>query len=201
MKKFIFIFAVILTIVSCGLSGSESKGDKGNIKETLIQSVKYNLLAPDSFKLVSASYCPTDTLYEGDERYNEFAMSLKVNQKLLSEAKTKSKKQTYQTLIDMDIKFINELIDLWYSPKQLSPDVYKEPVASFVATITYKCKNKYGTEVQDTKYYNVIKFHDKVKRQSDGKIVDSYSYEAHETNLISVVHGKMGVPYDAIVFI
>lgn len=201
MKKFIFIFAVILTIVSCGSSRSESKGDKGNIKETLIQSVKYNLLAPDSFKLVSASYCPTDTLYEGDERYNEFAMSLKVNQKLLSEAKTKSKKQTYQTLIDMDIKFINELIDLWYSPKQLSPDVYKEPVASFVATITYKCKNKYGTEVQDTKYYNVIKFHDKVKRQSDGKIVDSYSYEAHETNLISVVHGKMGVPYDAIVFI
>lgn len=201
MKKFIFIFAVILTIVSCGSSRSESKGDKGNIKETLIQSVKYNLLAPDSFKLVSASYCPTDTLYEGDERYNEFAMSLKVNQKLLSEAKTKSKKQTYQTLIDMDIKFINELIDLWYSPKQLSPDVYKEPVASFVATITYKCKNKYGTEVQDTKYYNVIKFHDKVKRQSDGKIVDSYSYEAHETNFISVVHGKMGVPYDAIVFI
>ena len=201
MKKFIFIFAVILTIVSCGSSRSESKGDKGNIKETLIQSVKYNLLAPDSFKLVSASYCPTDTLYVGVERSNEFAMSLKVKQKVLSEAKTKSKKQTYQTLIDMDIKFINELIDLWYSPKQLSPDVYKEPVASFVATITYKCKNKYGTEVQDTKYYNVIKFHDKVKRQSDGKIVDSYSYEAHETNLISVVHGKMGVPYDAIVFI
>ena len=201
MKKFIFIFAVILTIVSCGLSGSESKGDKGNIKETLIRRVKYDLLAPDSFKLVSASYCPTDTLYEGDKRYRELARSLKVNQQLLSEAKTKSNKQMYQSLIDMDIKFINELIDLWYSPKQLSPDVYKEPVASFVATITYKCKNKYGTEVQDTKYYNVIKFHNKVKRQSDGKIVDSYSYEAHETNLISVVRGEMGAPYDAKVFI
>lgn len=201
MKKFIFIFAVILTIVSCGLSGSESKGDKGNIKETLIRSVKHDLLAPDSFKFVSASYCPTDTLYEGDKRYRELARSLRVDQKLLSEAKTKSKKQTWQELIDMDIKYINDLIDTWYSPKQLSPDVYTEPVASFVATITYKCKNKYGTEVQDTKYYNVIKFHNKVKRQRDGKIVDSYSYEAHETDLLSVYHGKMGVPYDAIVFI
>lgn len=201
MKKFIFIFAVILTVVSCGLSGSESKDDKGNIKETLIRSVKHDLLAPDSFKLISASYCPTDTLYEGDERYSELARSLKVNQQLLSEAKTKSNKQMYQTLIDMDIKCINELIDTWYSPKQLSPDVYTEPVASFVATITYKCKNIYGTEVENTKYYNVIKFHDKVKRQSDGKIVDSYSYEAHETDLLSVARGEMGAPYDAKVFI
>ena len=55
--------------------------------------------------------------------------------------------------------------------------------------------------MEDTKYYNVIKFHNKVKRQSDGKIVDSYSYEAHETDLLSVGHGEMGAPYDAKVFI
>ena len=145
MKNFIYILtafiASILFVSSCGNYPYREKDVEHQIKESVTNSISFDLLVPSSLKVTEIAYTPMDTVYVADEDYNEYRTSLKVNQKLLSEAKTASDKRIYKMFVERDAEQMKEVIKNYYSPQQLSPTVYTEPLRAYFVSVDYKCKN------------------------------------------------------------
>ena len=137
-----------------------------------------------SLKITEIAYTPMDTLYVADQDYCEYNRSMRVNQQLMSEAKTKRDKELYAYFIESDKKYIDELIERNYSAQQLSPTVYTEPLRAYFVSVKYKCKNGYGVDVEHKRYFNVVQWKSSVK-QPDGSIKYAYDCNAIETTLTS----------------
>lgn len=185
MKKFIVAIIAILIatmFVSCGNCPYREKDVEKQIEKAVSLDISSDLLIPSSLKITEISYVSIDTLYLADNDYFEHSIGLKVANEMLSNAKTNSEKRTYKTIVDSHLNGIDNVIKTYYSPKQLTEEVYEEPIRAYFVSVDYKCKNAFGVEIENTRYYNVVQWKSSVK-QSNGSVNYAFSCKARETDI------------------
>ena len=188
MKKYIYIFVAIFACImfnSCDTYFVDRDGthiEKG-IKQAVTEHLECNLLVPSSLSIESICYAQSESIYEADAQYRALKSVLDVQQKSLSEAKTSRDKRIYKESVQRLENEIKEHVEYWYSAKQLSEDVYQEPIKAYVVSVRYSGKNAFGQRLESTDYYNVVQTKSTVKK-TDGSIATVYDYEIHESDML-----------------
>ena len=188
MKKYIYVlvaFIACLMFNSCDTYFVDRDGthvEKG-IKQAVTIHLENNLLVPSSLSIESIFYAQSNGIYEADAEYRALKSVLDVQQKSFSEAKSSFDKKVYKESVQRLENEIKEYVEYWYSAKQLSADVYQEPVKAYIVYVKYSGKNAFGQRLESTDYYNVVQTKSAVKR-NDGTIATVYDYEIHESDML-----------------
>lgn len=155
--------------------------EKG-IKQAIETHLECGLVVPSSLKIESIYYSPAQTIYEADAEYRAMSKLIEADKHLLSEAKTKREKKTWQDSIERLSSELEEYLSYHYSAKKLSDDVYNEPIKAWKVLVSYSAENAYGQRLEEDEYYNIVQVKATVRRSSDGKICTVYDYEIHESD-------------------
>lgn len=191
MKKIIALLTIVIfsTIIfaSCDsgyfVDRDGTHHEKG-IKRAIEEHLEYNVLVPSSLKIESIYYSPAQTIYEADAEYRAINKLIEADKHLLSEAKTKREKKTWQDSIERLSSELDEYLSYHYSAKKLSDDVYNEPIKAWKVRVSYSAENAYGQRLEADEYYNIVQVKATVKRSSDGKICTVYDYEIHDSDIL-----------------
>lgn len=183
MKKILVLFTIIAFTCSCGNYPYREQDIEKQIKEAVAASIRVDLLIPSSLKIMSLSYAPSETFYGADADYHELFICKQIYEKSLTDKKTSSSmKRFYKERINSLDEQMNTIVKDFYSPKILSPTVQTRPNKAYTVSVKYKCKNAFGVEIENTKYFNVLQSKSAVKKDN-GNVAYAFDCEAFDSDI------------------